>query len=97
MPVGSKSLVVPDTLQAEQALESALYVSDHYTVTNAFSLDAGLRWSVFNYLGPSVVNNYAPGQPITVQTQTGTTPVRVGVCHQDLWRSGIPAFGAVWC
>jgi hypothetical protein len=73
VPVGGKSLVVPDTLQAEQAQESALYVSDHYTVTNALSLDGGLRWSVFNYLGPSVVNNYAPGLPLTVQTQTGTT------------------------
>ena len=78
VPVGSKSLVVPDTLQAEQAQESALYVSDHYTVTNALSLDAGLRWSLFNYLGPSVVNNYAPGVPLTVQTQTGTTPYGAG-------------------
>jgi hypothetical protein len=78
VPVGSKSLVVPDTLQAEQAQESALYISDHYTVTSAFSLDAGLRWSVFNYLGPSMVNNYAPGLPLTVQTQTGTTPYGSG-------------------
>ena len=78
VPVGSKSLVVPDTLQAEQAQESALYVSDHYTVTSALSLDAGLRWSVFNYLGPSVVNNYASGLPLTVQTQTGTTPYGSG-------------------
>ena len=78
VPVGSKSLVIPDTLQAEQAQESALYLSDHYTVTSSFSLDAGLRWSVFNYLGPSVVNNYAPGLPLTVQTQTGTTPYGSG-------------------
>jgi len=78
VPVGSKSLVVPDTLQAEQAQESALYVSDHYTVTSALSLDAGLRWSVVNYLGRSVVNNYASGLPLTVQTQTGTTPYGSG-------------------
>jgi len=78
VPVGGKSLVVPDSLQAEQAQESALYLSDHYTVTNAFSIDAGLRWSLFNYLGPSVVNNYAPGLPLTVQTQTGTTPYGSG-------------------
>jgi TonB dependent receptor/CarboxypepD_reg-like domain/TonB-dependent Receptor Plug Domain len=73
-PVGGKSLVVPDTLQTEQALESALYLSDHYTVTSDFSLEGGLRWSLFNYLGPSVVNNYAPGVPVTTETQTGTTP-----------------------
>jgi hypothetical protein len=73
VPVGGKSLVVPDTLQTEQALESALYLSDHYTVTNALSIEAGLRWSVFNYLGPSEVNSYASGLPITVENQTGTT------------------------
>ncbi|HEV2354384.1 MAG TPA: TonB-dependent receptor, partial [Puia sp.] len=73
LPVGSKSLVVPDTLQAEQAQESALYLSDHYTVTSALSLEAGLRWSIYNYLGPAGVNDYAPDQPLTVQTQTGTS------------------------
>ncbi len=78
VPVGGKSLVTADTLQAEQAQESAVYLSDHYTVTNALSIDAGLRWSLFNYLGPSVVNNYAPGIPLTVQTQTGTTPYGSG-------------------
>jgi hypothetical protein len=35
VPVGGKSLVTPDTLQAEQAQESAVYLSDHYTVTSA--------------------------------------------------------------
>ena len=78
VPVGGKSQVTPDTLQAEQAQESALYLSDHYTVTSDLSIDAGLRWSVFNYLGPSVVNNYAPGLPLTVETQTGTTPYGSG-------------------
>jgi TonB dependent receptor/CarboxypepD_reg-like domain/TonB-dependent Receptor Plug Domain len=78
VPVGGKSLVTPDTLQTEQAQESALYLSDHYTVTNALSLDGGLRWSLYQYLGPSVVNDYAAGVPITVQTQTGTTPYRSG-------------------
>lgn len=73
LPAGSKSLVVPDTLQAEQALESALYLSDHYTVTNSISLEGGIRWSVYNYLGPSQVNDYAAGLPITVNNQTGTT------------------------
>jgi CarboxypepD_reg-like domain/TonB-dependent Receptor Plug Domain len=73
VPVGGKSLVVPDTLQPEQALESALYLSDHYTISNAISLEAGVRYSLFNYLGPGTVNNYAPGQPVTTEDQTGTT------------------------
>ncbi|HXD79838.1 MAG TPA: TonB-dependent receptor, partial [Puia sp.] len=77
-PVGNKSLVVPDTLHAEQAQESALYLSDHYTVTNSLSIEGGLRWSVYNYLGPAAVNNYATGIPLTTQTQTGTTDYPAG-------------------
>jgi hypothetical protein len=72
-PVGGKSLVLPDTLRAEQALESALYLSDHYTLSNSISLEGGVRYSLFNYLGPGQVNNYAPGQPVTTEDQTGTT------------------------
>ncbi len=64
-PLGNKSLVVPDALQAEHALESALYMSDHYTITSALKLDAGVRLSMFNVLGPLNVNTYAAGMPRT--------------------------------
>ena len=64
-PAGKPSLVVPDILQPEQALESAIYISDKYTVNNALSLEGGVRFSVYNYLGPNQVNLYAAGQPIT--------------------------------
>ncbi len=78
LPEGNKSLVVPDTLPREQALESAIYLSDHYTVTNALSLEAGLRYSVFNYLGPRQVNNYEPGQPIITDNLVSTTAYASG-------------------
>jgi hypothetical protein len=73
VPIGKTSLTIPDTLQHEQALESALYLSDNYKISSAFSIDGGIRLSMFNYLGPSLVNNYATGQPITVPDMTGTT------------------------
>ena len=64
-PEGKSSLVAPDVLQTEQALESAAYISDKYTISSALSLEAGLRYSMYSYLGPGQVNRYAPGQPIT--------------------------------
>ena len=73
LPIGEKSLVVPDRLQAEQAQESALYLSDRYTITGDLSVEAGVRYSQFNFLGPSTVNNYAPGLPITTDNLLGTT------------------------
>jgi hypothetical protein len=62
-PVGKFSLIIPDTLEAEHALESALYLSDHYNVSSDFSIDAGVRFSMFNYMGAKHVNSYAPGLP----------------------------------
>src|SRR5882757_394447 len=72
LPEGQHSLVTPDVLQGEQALESALYLSDRYTLSNSISVEGGLRYSMYNYMGPGQVNSYAPGQPITPDNITGT-------------------------
>ena len=64
-PVGKLSIVQPDTVNQEQALESALYISDKYTITPSVVVEAGLRYSIYNYLGPQTVNQYAPGEPKT--------------------------------
>lgn len=62
-PVGKTSLIIPDTLEGEHALESALYLSDRYNVTSNLSFEGGIRYSMFNYLGARHVNSYAPGLP----------------------------------
>lgn len=62
-PIGKESLVSLDQMPAEQALESALYISDRYNISDKLSLHAGLRLSAFNYLGPQNVNVYAAGLP----------------------------------
>ena len=64
-PDGSKSLVVPNTLPREQALESAVYLGDQYTVSEKFSVNAGIRYNIYNYLGPATVYEYVPGLPRT--------------------------------
>jgi hypothetical protein len=71
-PVGKESLVTNDTVQQEQGLESALYLSDRWSITPKFSIDGGLRYSMFNYLGAQNVNTYAPGLPKTEDNITGT-------------------------
>ena len=61
LPRGAASLVQPDVLPQEKALESALYVSDRFDITPRFSVSAGLRYSLFQALGPRDVYRYAPG------------------------------------
>ena len=63
LPKGSQSLVFPDTLQPEQALETALYFGDQFIISPNFSINAGLRYSIYNYLGPHDIYTYAEGVP----------------------------------
>jgi hypothetical protein len=70
---GPASLVIKNTVQQEQGLESAIYFGDQIKLTSKLSLNAGLRYSLFNYLGAHEVNEYATGQPRTTNTITGTS------------------------
>jgi hypothetical protein len=62
-PKSEESLIIPDVMQTEKAQESALYLSDKWSITPELSLQAGIRYSVFNFLGPKDVSTYAPGLP----------------------------------
>jgi hypothetical protein len=63
-PQGSKSLVVPDHVPNEQALESAAYLGDRINLGTRFSVNLGIRYSYYNYLGPQNIYTYAAGQPL---------------------------------
>lgn len=74
LPVGNASLISPVHMQSEQALESAAYLSEKFSITRDLTLDAGLRYSMFNYLGPHIINNYPEGVPkITENIISSTT------------------------
>ncbi|GGF05576.1 TonB-dependent receptor [Hymenobacter cavernae] len=60
-PNGENSLIAPDILAREQAVESAIYASDRIDFTQRLSLSLGLRYSLFNALGPRDVYQYTPG------------------------------------
>jgi hypothetical protein len=71
-PDGSQSLVQTNTVQQEQALETALYLGDQLTISQNLSISAGVRYNIYNYLGPSQVNQYVPGLPRETYTITDT-------------------------
>ena len=66
LPYDNNSKVTPVNLPAEQALESAIYIGDKYDITPSLSLSTGLRYSIYNYLGPHDVNNYQNFVPKTI-------------------------------
>src|SRR5450432_2837865 len=78
VPYSKTSLITPDTVHHEQALESAVYLSDKYSITPQLVLEAGLRYSVYNYLGQQNVNEYAPGLPKTEDNVTAVNSYSAG-------------------
>ena len=59
-PFGENSNVKFDKLQKENALESALYFEDQWDVTDKISLNAGVRFSIYNAFGPRSYYKYNP-------------------------------------
>ena len=62
-PNSASSLVVPQVVAKEQALESALYLGDKWDITEKLTVTAGVRYNIYNYLGPQTIDNYAPNLP----------------------------------
>ena len=59
-PEGEESMVKPDKIQKEKALETAFYIGDQWDITSKLSVNAGLRYSIFNALGPRTYYKYNP-------------------------------------
>ncbi|PQA60369.1 TonB-dependent receptor [Siphonobacter curvatus] len=70
-PKGEASLVMPEEVQPEQGLETALYFSERYDITPKLAITGGLRVSMFQYLGPKQVAQYAENLPFDKQYITG--------------------------
>jgi hypothetical protein len=64
-PYNSQSSLVSAKLQAEHAVQSAIYISDEITLNEKVSVNVGLRYSQFCNTGPYVVYKYEPGQAMT--------------------------------
>ena len=61
-PLGEASCITTNQLQREKALESAAYIDYERSLTEKLSVSAGLRYTMFNALGPRDVNYYHDGE-----------------------------------
>ena len=69
-PTAEESNASKIHIPSEQGLESAIYASDGFNLSDKLFVDAGLRFSMFNTLGPGTVYSYAEGKPYAVQNVT---------------------------
>lgn len=57
------SLIRTRSYEKEQALESAIFLIDNWKINDQIEISAGLRYNLYNYLGPGTVYNYNDGLP----------------------------------
>jgi hypothetical protein len=72
IPANDSSIVISTSIERQRAIESAIYLEDKYTVTDHFSVNAGLRFSSFFVLGPQTVFIYNPAYPRSVSSVQDT-------------------------
>ena len=78
LPVGDSSLVIPNTIPREKALEAALYVDDKFVLNSLISLNVGMRVSSFFTFGPQSVMIYNPEYSKSIATITDTLNIKKG-------------------
>lgn len=70
------------TINRQRSLESALYLSDNILINEKVSLDAGLRFSMFNAIGPADINIYREGEPLTPSSRIDTLSYGKGAFYK---------------
>lgn len=78
MPMDDRSFVLPEMLQREQAIETALYIGDTWEITPDFSVEAGIRYGFFTALGPKDYYIYDPDLPRSLETVTDSLSLGSG-------------------
>ena len=63
-PSGSNSKVNFRQLEKKYALENGIYLEAEQIITNKLAVNYGIRYSIFNRLGSSTINQYENGQPV---------------------------------
>lgn len=63
-PSGSNSSVNFKQLEKKYALENGIYLEAEQIITDKLAVNYGIRYSIFNRLGSSTINQYENGQPV---------------------------------
>lgn len=62
-PLSEQSNITAYQLDKQRSFESALYLSDEFSIKEKYHLEGGLRIPFFVAMGEAIVNVYEPGRP----------------------------------
>ncbi len=72
-PLSSVTTINRIVIQQEQAIEYAVYLTDNFALSPKLTLDLGVRYSLYTYLGPNKVYVYQPNSPKTPESIIDST------------------------
>jgi outer membrane receptor protein involved in Fe transport len=72
-PLFNATIIKSEKMQPEKAGEYAIYLTDNITLSPRFTLDIGLRYSLYTYLGPNKIYVYQPNVPKTPESIIDST------------------------
>ncbi|HET8735082.1 MAG TPA: TonB-dependent receptor [Pricia sp.] len=71
-PEGAESNIIPLDIATERGLESGLFISDNFKVSDRLLLNIGVRYSMFQALGEASPKVYEQGVPKSEETVVDT-------------------------
>jgi len=80
LPLGEESLVEPVYMEKEKAHDLSIYLSEEYILSPRLSFYGGLRYSLYRFLGPKTMFQYAPG-PVELYNLVDTITYGPGTIH----------------
>jgi hypothetical protein len=72
-PLDTNSVIKPVKIDEERALEGAVFLNDKWEINERYSINAGLRYSVYAKIGPGTTFNYPSGRTKIAGVNTDTT------------------------
>ncbi|WP_420150298.1 TonB-dependent receptor [Spirosoma sp.] len=67
-PVGNDSSINPQNITPEKGRELGAYINAEWELTPSVTLQAGLRYTTFAFLGSQIVYQYAENRPVSPET-----------------------------
>lgn len=67
LPFGEKSLLGEVALGRDKGIESSLFISDSYDIKPWLNLNMGLRYTLYNPVGPVTTYTYSQGAPMDIR------------------------------
>ena len=73
IPLNTVTIINPLLIHSEKAIEYAFYLTDNFSLSPKLSLDFGVRYSLYSYLGPNKTYVYQLNAPKTPESIIDST------------------------